>query len=190
MSLPHTDPEVVRAAATGDDAAWQHLTGLWLPVVLCWCRRLAGPDVDAEDLAHDVWLKLYQRIGQLRAADAFGSWAYRVTRDTVRKQRERRQRWANVRALLPLRARAETVHRDVAAGETVLRLLQKLPEPQREALVLCFIEDRTREEAAQLAGVPLGTMKSRLRTATARFRSLAEHAGLVDAEPEVSAWRS
>lgn len=187
MSLPPTDPELIRRAAQGDATAWSALTDQWLPIVVCWCKRLAGPDVSGEDLAHDVWLKLYQRIGQLRAPDAFGSWTYRVTRDTVRKARERRARWANVRALLPRRARTAPPPPDVAMGETVLRLLQELPDEQREAIVLCLIEDRSREEAAELTGVPVGTLKSRLRAGTQRFRASARRAGLHDPEAE-AAW--
>lgn len=186
MSLPPTDTRTVQAAIRGDADAWHQLLTRWLPQILAWSRRLAGPDVDAEDIAHDAWIRLMQRAHQLRDPDAFGSWAYQVTRDVVRKQRERRQRWTRVVALLPLRRSQAPLEPDVAEGRRVLRLLQQLPEDQREALVLCLVEERSRTEAAQLAGVPVGTLKSRLRLGTRRFRELARAAGLVT--EEVATW--
>ena len=51
-----------------------------------------------------------------------------------------------------------------------------LPDPQREAVVLCSLEERSSAEVAQLTGVPVGTVKSRLRLGMARLRELAGEA--------------
>jgi RNA polymerase sigma-70 factor (ECF subfamily) len=60
----------------------------------------------------------------------------------------------------------------------VREALARLPEAQREVLVLCEMEGRTDEEAAALLGIPSGTAKSRLRLARARFQVVAQRMGL------------
>jgi RNA polymerase sigma-70 factor (ECF subfamily) len=186
MTLPPTSPDLLRAAADGDLVAWDRLLKDWLPIVLGWCRRLGGPDMDAEDLAHDACMKMLYRLDQLRAPEAFPSWLYQITRDTLRKRRERQQRWAIVRSLLPLPSPVAPPARDPAAGDLVLRLLQELPEAQREVLVLCLVEERTRQEAAELLDIPIGTLKSRLRLGTDRLRTLAQAAGLAPSDEEAA----
>ena len=77
-------------------------------------------------------------------------------------------------------------HAEVKDGSCTVRLsallenrvLEKLPANQREALVLCVVEERSASEVAELLGVPTGTVKSRLRLARERFRTLAEKRGL------------
>lgn len=190
MAFVRTEPELIRAAASGDTAAWNRLIAVWIPVVLGWARRLGGPDVDPEDVAHDVMLRVLDRIGQLREPEAFPGWVYQITRDIVRKRAAKRDRWAIVRTLIPRSAPHTPDMPDVAAGEAVLRLLQDLPESQREVIVLCLVEDHTREEAADLLGVPAGTVKSRLRLGVQKFRELASRQGLIEELEEVAAWRA
>ncbi|MEO0601329.1 MAG: sigma-70 family RNA polymerase sigma factor [Myxococcota bacterium] len=187
MPLPDFDPSLV-AAATHDSGARDRLLSAWLPVVLGWCTRLAGPDVDAEDLAHDVCLKVIRRLGQLRDPVAFPAWIYRITRDVVRKRRERRARWFDLQWRLPRPGIVPPPDADQALGRVVLRLLQRLPEAQREVVVLCLVEERSREEAAFVLGIPVGTVKSRLRLGTARFRDLAIESGLAAELREAAGW--
>jgi len=187
MKLTEPELQLVRDAKR-DSAARDRLVRQWLPSVLGWCARLAGPHADAEDLAHDVCLKVMDRIGQLRDPVAFPAWLYRITRDTVRKQRERRTRWSRLQWRLPRPAAAPPPDRDEALGRVVLELLQQLPEDQREVVVLCHVEERSRDEAAALLGIPVGTVKSRLRLGTARFRDLAVAAGLAEELREAAGW--
>ncbi|MCB9665996.1 MAG: sigma-70 family RNA polymerase sigma factor [Alphaproteobacteria bacterium] len=189
MPTPTTPPDLVRAAAAGDPAAWDRLLTAWLPVVIGWCRRLGGPDMDAEDLAHDTFLKVFDRLGQLRDPVAFPAWLYQATRDTIRKRRARSARWGRVLALLPRPAPLRPHLPDPHAGTLMLRLLQELPDAQREVVVLCVVEERTREEAAVLLDVPVGTVKSRMRLGMTRLRTLAEEVGLITELEEVVAWR-
>lgn len=187
VMLPDPHPELVEAAA-GDPKALDHLLREWLPLVLGWCSRLAGPDADAEDLAHDVCVKIMDRLGQLRDPRAFPAWIYRITRDTVRKHRERRNRWFRLQWRLPRLGTTAPPDGDHALGKVVLRLLQQLSDEQRDVVVLCHVEERSREEAARLLGIPVGTVKSRLRLGTARFRELAVAAGLATELREAAEW--
>ncbi|MEN0062315.1 MAG: sigma-70 family RNA polymerase sigma factor [Myxococcota bacterium] len=187
MSLPATDPDLIRAACH-DPSALDRVLERWLPHILGWCGRLGGPDVDAEDLAHDVCLRVVDRLAQLRDPVAFPSWLYQITRDTVRKHRQRRERWFRLQWRLPRFSTVGPPDPDHALGKIVLRLLQELPEAQRDVVVLCHVEERSREEVAALLSIPLGTVKSRLRLGTARFRQLAIEAGLEAELREAAGW--
>ncbi len=173
---------LVTAAREGSLDARARLVEAWLPIVLRWCTCLGGPAVDPEDAAHDILLLALTRIDRLRDADAFPAWLFGMTRRVLADRR--RSAW--VRRWLPgplaeLVDPADGPARRHERDETSARVqehLDRLPAALREVLVLCDVEERTGDEAAVLLGVPLGTVKSRLRTARARFAQIARADGL------------
>ncbi len=192
MGHLHTDPDLVEAARSGRPGACDELLDSCLPVVLAWCRRMGGPRVDPEDAAHDALLIVLTRLDRLERTDRFDSWLYGVTRRTLAAHRRRAwvKRWAS--AVVP-EAVDEAAGPEAAtssgevAGE-VRRLLERLPQRQREVLVMCDVEDRTDAEVAALLDVPVGTVKSRLRLARGRMRSMVQRRpGLVSLS-EIPSW--
>lgn len=165
-------PDVLIAAQAGDPGALDSIARHCAPYVLRWCRRLGGPRVNAEDAAQDVLIVVFQRLRAVHTADALGPWAFGVTRRVLADHRRRAWvlRW--IPGLSPDRTgvegRAELSH---AAAE-VQALLERLPAAQREAFVLCAVEEYTDEEAAALLAIPVGTLKSRLRLARARLAEI------------------
>lgn len=157
-----------------------------VPTVLRWCARLGGPAVDAEDAAQDVLEVAVRRYPSLRDATALEAWLFGITRRVLAKHRRRAwwTRWAgNISAERP----ADTPGPEGLAGrrERARQLqhwLEQLPQAQREVVVLCALEERSRSEAAHLLGIPEGTVKSRYRLAMARLRQLAG-AGLPEGRP-------
>lgn len=181
MSLA-VDPSTFDRARRGDLDARDELVEAWLPVVLGWTGRLGGPRVDPEEAAHDVLLVMARRMDQVYDADRFGPWLFGITRRTVAQHRRR----AWVRHWVP-GASTERPDpspgpgRQVEASETsraVQDVLEGLPAAEREVLVLCLLEERTDREVAELLGVPVGTIKSRLHRARDRFLRAARASGL------------
>ncbi len=160
----------------------------WLPVVLRWCRHLGGPKVDAEDAAHDVMMVALRRADRIEPGRA-AAWLFGVTRRVLARHRRTAwvRRWlpgASVPdrpdpGLGPARLAAVSV-----LGREIERILDTLPDGEREVLVLCLVDDRSDREAAEMLGLPHGTVKSRLRRGRARFLAAAQAAGL---EPEEDA---
>lgn len=130
---------------------------------------------DAEDVAQEAMLRAYQKFDRLRDATRFRAWLVRITfrlaLDRWRSARRREQReteWA-----LPERRPSPPTTEDIAASNAFQARLEKaveeLPAKLRLVLLLAAMEGYTLEEVAELLGVPLGTVKSRLFFARKRL---------------------
>jgi RNA polymerase sigma-70 factor (ECF subfamily) len=186
--LPH--PWLVTRALEGGERELDDLAKAWLPHVYHWCHRLGGPTVDAEDAAHDALMVLCRRLQRVSSPEQFPAWLFGIVRRVVANHR--RKAWVRRWVPTPFRegpspdrspeSRTEA-HR---AAERVWAVLDALPPHQREVLVLCHLEEHSATEAADLLGIPPGTVKSRLRAARKAFRAICDTPSLVDPSPEVS----
>lgn len=164
------------AVQRGDALAIEALCEDWLPTVLQWCRRLAGPRVDPDHAAQEVFLVVLRRVHTVQRPEQLPSWMFAVTRRVLAQHRRRAwvRRWmpGDVPEVSDPRqspgARAERNQLALQVGA----ILEQLPDDLRAVLVLCDIEDRTDPEAADILGLKVGTAKSRLRRARARFKEL------------------
>src|SRR5688572_8864213 len=86
---------MIAALKRGDDAARVALVRAWGPTVLRWGARLGGAGVDPEDVAHDVFLTVFDKLEGLRADAAFPTWLFQVVRREVNRHRKRAwlRRW-------------------------------------------------------------------------------------------------
>jgi RNA polymerase sigma-70 factor (ECF subfamily) len=124
---------------------------------------------EAEDVAQDAMLRAYRNFHRLRDRERFRGWlvraAFRLALDRVRSK-NRRDRHEYDATLATINAQPEAnVENLVASREferRVARALDALPEKLRIVMVLAAIEGYNTREVAKLAGVPEGTVKSRL----------------------------
>jgi RNA polymerase sigma-70 factor (ECF subfamily) len=161
-----------RVAARRDEAAFGTLVRRHGPIVLGVCRRVLGQEQDAEDALQATFLVLFRQAGSIRKRESLGSWLYGVAYRIARKARGKRAR-QRVR---------ESVLTDLPADEATpawmwqeVRLLldeevNRLPAKYRVPFVLCHVEGKTNQQAAQQIGCPLGTVLSRLAWARGRLR--------------------
>lgn len=172
------------ALRRGDPAAQERLLAEWLPVVVSWCNRLGGAAVDAEDAAHDVFLVVLRRLDTLQSEAQLPAWLFGITRRVLAQHRRRAwiKRWVPGLKAEPVERTGPARLAEVSqTAWQVQQALEKLPEAEREVLVLCVLEDRTDKEVSEMLEMPIGTVKSRLRRAREHFHEIASAMGLGEA---------
>jgi RNA polymerase sigma-70 factor (ECF subfamily) len=177
-------PEHVRAAIVGDETATRELLTGILPRVRNLVRYLVRGDEDVDDIAQDALVAVLEDLPTYRGEGRFEAWVDRVVaRLTIARLRKRRTFWKrdtqyNSDLMLASGGAAadEYMHR-----REMVKLLDDLPAEQRYVLVLHHALDLTVPEMARELGIPIETVRSRLRLAKARLRSHADADGYREA---------
>ena len=176
-----SDAELLgRWTAGRDEAAFELLLRRHAPLVLGVCRRLLPHPQDVEDAFQAVFLLLVRKATAIRRGASVAGWLYRVAYRVALRARSARPRLPcalpDDLAALPASADEELVWRDLrpVLDEEVCAL----PEKYRSAFVLCHLQGKTNQEAADVLGCPLGTVLSRLSWARQRLRSRLARRGL------------
>jgi len=165
-----SDGELVRCfAKSRDEQAFAALVRRHGPMVFSVCRRTLGHVHDAEDAFQATFLVLARKANAVRP-DGVSRWLYGVAVRVANKARVRRSR--RRMASLELDQFAIRDVPEVADWLPLLdTLLNNLPERDRDPIVLCDVQGRSRTEAAAALGIAEGTLSSRLARAREKLRS-------------------
>jgi RNA polymerase sigma factor (sigma-70 family) len=163
---------LARFARGREEAAFEALVRRHGPLVLGVCRRVLHQEQDAEDVFQATFLVLARKADVAGRRASLGTWLYQVAyhmalkaRKHAAARRRREMRSARPEATDPL---AELTGRELLA--VFDEELQALPEPERQSLVLCYLEGKTRDEAAREVGCSESTLKRRLERGKERMR--------------------
>jgi RNA polymerase sigma factor (sigma-70 family) len=171
-----SDPRLIERflAGSGDEAeaAFEVLVARHGPMVQSLCRMLLGEPHAADDAFQATFLVLARRAGSIRDRDALASWLYGVACRVARKARGQaaRQRTLERRAAS---LRSETFSpsdESAALGPVLFEEVGRLPERYRAAIVLCYIDGKTHQQAAGALRCPVRTLQTRLQRGKARLR--------------------
>jgi len=152
----------------------------YAPQVERWARRLAGPQFDAEDLLHDIFLVVMRRWHEFRGEAKITTWLFRITQQVVRWRRRndavRRWLWGrHGHDAVDARTSVPTPTEEIERREQNLRLygaLDQLPEKYRTTLVLFALEGMSGEQIAELTDSEVGSVWVRLHRARAKLADL------------------
>ncbi len=137
----------------------------------------------AEEVTQDVFLKLWQQPERWNPAlGQLSSWLLAITRNAAidRLRREARHNASDIEAIAEADAEPAAMT-DLGAwadGQLLRELMRQLPTEQRELIELAFYRGYTHSELSEGLGVPLGTVKTRLRAGMQKLRVLWEQANL------------
>jgi RNA polymerase sigma-70 factor (ECF subfamily) len=171
----------VTAEGSDSAAAFEVLVARHGPRVRKVCRRILPQPTDAEDAFQTTFLILARKAGSIRLRRSLALWLSEVAYRTAYKARAvaRRRRDQDRRGAWPSAATAPDPDPAWDELRPVLREeVDRLPEKYRGAVILCYFEGRTHEEAAALLHWPIGTFKGRLYRALAMLRPRISSRGL------------
>jgi RNA polymerase sigma factor (sigma-70 family) len=165
------DELLVIRCQLGERPAFDELVERWHGPVWKYVRRVSGGDDAAWDVAQDVWLRVLRGIGRLRDGTRFRSWLFGIARRAL-MDRLRHQYATPIDAdvdlgVLPADVYSDDSEEELAALE---RELARLPIIEREVLTLFYLRELSLTEVADVLGVPIGTVKSRLFRARRQLR--------------------
>lgn len=170
---------IAAVAATRDRAAFAGLFEHFAPRVKTYMLRLGVAPAQADELAQETLLMVWRKAESFDPARATaGAWIYAIARN-LRIDRHRRE-WRNVTMDFDLpeeideAATPDLVLSDAERSGAVRLALSKLPPEQIRVIELSFFEDKPHGEIARALGIPLGTVKSRIRIAMQKLRDLLD----------------
>jgi RNA polymerase sigma-70 factor (ECF subfamily) len=173
-----SDYALAQAAASGDMAAFELLYARHNRRVYSLCLRMTQNQSEAEDLAQEVFIQLFRKLGSFRGESAFTTWLHRLTVNQV---------------LMHFRKRSVKLEQTTEEGETPVQIVVgtanpnsmpvvdrialdkavgQLPPGYRTVFVLHDVEGHEHEEIARMLGCSVGTSKSQLHKARMKLRML------------------
>ena len=156
-----------RRAAAGDSAAFAALVEKYERPLRAFLSRMGAAEI-ADDIAQDAFLKAWRSAGQYDGSARYSTWltsiAWRCRLDVLRRRPRAQPSLASDDA-------------ENSSAAEVSDMLARLSEKERASLVLCDGHGWTHEEAAELLGLPLGTLKSTVARAKSKCREMWSGAG-------------
>jgi RNA polymerase sigma-70 factor (ECF subfamily) len=175
---PQSDYSLAQEAAGGEMAAFEEIYRRHNRRVYSLCLRMTQNVSEAEDLAQEVFIQLFRKIGSFRGDSAFTTWLHRLTVNQV---------------LMHFRKRSVKLEKTTEEGETPVQIvvgtanpnnmpvvdrialdkaIAQLPPGYRSVFLLHDVEGHEHEEVAKILGCSVGTSKSQLHKARMKLRRL------------------
>ncbi len=173
-------PDATETVTEPAQLGFDEIYAAWYDEVSRWIRAMGGPEAEREDLVQDVFVVVHRRLGDFDGRNLPG-WLYQIARRRVRDFR--RLLWVKhlVVRRNPLPEGLTLVRPSPAEDletkekrELLERLLDKLGESERAALVLFEVEGYSGQQIAAVQGVPLNTVWARIHKARKKLQAYLE----------------
>lgn len=174
---PPTDFELAQKSAAGDTASFEELYRRHFRRVYALCFRMLGNATQAEDLTQDVFINLYNKIGNFRGESAFTTWLHRLTVNQVLmyfRKASTRSELTTEEGETPIQIVQGTENPNampIIDRIALEKAIEQLPPGYRTVFVLHDVEGYEHEEIARMIGVAEGTSKSQLHKARLKLRN-------------------
>ena len=189
-----SEEQLIRRAQQGDNSAFEQLLLAHQKKVYNLCLRMAANPDDALDLSQEAFLRAWRSLGQYQFEASFSTWLFRLTSnvciDFLRRKKRRQETSltenyddSDEGAELSLPDCAPLPEQQAITNETKIELARamgQLAPDHREILQLRVVEDLPYEQIADILGVRVGTVKSRLARARLSLRKILKAGNYFD----------
>ena len=163
----------------GESEAFDELIRRWHEPLWKYARRLTGDDDAAAETVQEAWLRVLRGIARLRDPERLRAWLFGITRRVVMDRLRASYSEPPMVPIEDVDLGSADDARDLADDLNAMQEeLARLPLLEREVLVLFYLRELTLPELAEVLGVPVGTIKSRLFRARHSLRRQMEEKGM------------
>ena len=174
------DQALVERCRSGSDAAFRELVDRYKNLVYGVILRTVDDRTSADDLAQEVFLRVYKGLAAFRGESSLSTWLFRITRNVCVEVRDQRQFLQSLDAvdddgqprLNP--GTADRAFVDLELRDRLDKALAQLPSAVRFMVSAHYLGGEKYEDLAQALDMPIGTLKAHLHRAKQRLRALLE----------------
>jgi RNA polymerase sigma-70 factor (ECF subfamily) len=181
------DQELVAQAAAGSREAFDDLVRRHQVSIVSLARALTNGSADAEDLAQEVFLRVWRSLRGFRGDSTFRTWLHRVAVNVIHSHHGRVSRLRRLIQPAPVESAAQRdtdpieraadpvdLESDLVLRDTIDRALASLPDELRVAVTLRDVQGLDYKEIAAVLDVPIGTVESRIFRGRQRLKPLLQ----------------
>lgn len=183
------EKELIRQAKSGNLKAYEEIIGLYEKKVFSTIYYMVKNDNEVEDIAQEVFIKIYKNLGNFKEESSLYTWIYRITVNVCIDEFKKRKKVVyldekidtkdgEVELQLSDDSKSPTdIAEDNDLKDKLEKCIKKLPESQRMMIILRDIKGFTYMEIAEIMKMNLGTVKSKINRARASLKELLEEDG-------------
>lgn len=183
------EKELIRQAKSGNLKAYEEIIGLYEKKVFSTIYYMVKNDNEVEDIAQEVFIKIYKNLGNFKEESSLYTWIYRITVNVCIDELKKRKKVVcldekidtkdgEVELQLSDDSKSPTdIAEDNDLKDKLEKCIKKLPESQRMMIILRDIKGFTYMEIAEIMKMNLGTVKSKINRARASLKELLEEDG-------------
>ncbi len=165
-----TDIELMRRVKSGDDSAFTELMKRHYKSIMNFIYRFTNDRNDSEDLAQEVFLRVYRSVKEYKPQAKFSTWLYKIATNVCLTELKLKRRMTNV-SLDEIQENKHDIgdstspngydlinRRDIK--DTIFQALNSIPERERISIILCKYEGFSYDEVADVIGCTVGAVKT------------------------------
>ena len=185
LTSAEEDSQLVLRVRAGDHTALDELIQRHYKNVFNLAYRLANDYDDAQDIVQDVFIRVHHALPHFRGEANFSTWLYRIVKNVFLDERKKQRIRSHSSLEEMMELEDSSVSRQVEdpkpgpdwaverqeRADVVQRAVMTLPANQRLMIALYHFQHRSYEEIAEVMGLPIGTVKSRLNRARLALKS-------------------
>jgi RNA polymerase sigma-70 factor, ECF subfamily len=188
---PQDEHDLIERCRGGDRTAFADLVDRYKTMVFTLVDRMIGDKAPVEDLAQEVFVRVYQGLPGFRGDARLSTWIYRIAYNVCVAELERAQHRVEFVSIDPRgdaegprldlqdeRQDPEAILSRIDVSATVQKLLDRLPPRSKALLSLYYMQELSYEEIAAVMALPLGTVKAHLHRAKQALRDIMVEEGL------------
>jgi RNA polymerase sigma-70 factor, ECF subfamily len=165
---------LIERCRTGDDIAFGELVNRYKNLVYGMVWRMIGDRSQADDLAQEVFLKVYRGLPYFRGDARLSTWIFRIVANVCTQSRGRRTPEVALTTELREPGSIDQAFADFELRERLDKAIAQLPENYRMLIAAHYLEGVQYEALAEALDIPLGTVKTHLYRAKRRLRELLQ----------------